>query len=258
MQGDEYILPYLEFHLTDHCNMNCKGCTHFCPIAEENYLTLESYVKDIKRLSEIFTNILRIRIMGGEPLLHPLVSEFVKVTRQFFPISVISVVTNGILLPTMTSDFYETMKKNNICLDISAYPIIIDDLPVKTVYAAQYGIVMTWREITGFCKFIDTSGTIDGNKSFAECWANDCTFLRNGKIYVCCLPALSYIANKRFGWNIPSDGFIDIHQNVSARDILDFLKRPSPACSYCYGYGSNATWFSWSVSKREPHEWLRD
>jgi molybdenum cofactor biosynthesis enzyme MoaA len=62
MSETKNILPYLEFHLTDHCNLNCKGCSHFCSIANENYLSMESFLKDMKRLSEIFRNYLSITI----------------------------------------------------------------------------------------------------------------------------------------------------------------------------------------------------
>jgi hypothetical protein len=27
-----------EAHLTDHCNLNCAGCCHFSPIAQQYYL----------------------------------------------------------------------------------------------------------------------------------------------------------------------------------------------------------------------------
>ena len=107
-------LPYLEFHLTDHCNLNCAGCTHYCPIAGEGFLSMTTFLKDMTRLSEIFTDIARIRIMGGEPLLHPSVALFAGETRRFFPESSISIVTNGILLLSMGADFYGALLENDI------------------------------------------------------------------------------------------------------------------------------------------------
>ena len=26
-----------ELHLVDHCNLNCRGCTHFSPLAEKKF-----------------------------------------------------------------------------------------------------------------------------------------------------------------------------------------------------------------------------
>ena len=44
-----------EIHLRDSCNLNCVGCFHFAPLAEENtYYPIEDFEKDIQRLSSLF------------------------------------------------------------------------------------------------------------------------------------------------------------------------------------------------------------
>jgi len=252
MRDSNKKLPYLEFHLTNHCNLNCKGCSHFCPIADPNYLTMDTFCRDMKRLSELFINISKIRIMGGEPLLHPLVATFAEKTRRFFPYSAISVVTNGILLPAMSGSFYETMVKNKVTLDISVYPVAKEKMSSYTLLASQYGIPIKFTVVNQFCKRLNVTGDSDKHYIFKRCSVKDCTFLLNGKIFHCCRPALSEIANKKFGWNIPGDGYIDIHTNVSAATILDFLSQPSPTCSYC----KEVTWFPWEISKCQESEWL--
>jgi len=246
------ILPYVEFQLTDHCNLNCKGCTHFCPISDINYLSMDSFVKDMQRLSDIFTNILQIRIMGGEPLLHPLVSTFAEKTRQIFPSSAISIVTNGILLPSMNHTFYETLQKNIITLDISVYPITKETMSSYIQLALQYEIPIKFVCAGYFCKFVNTSGNSDKNLIFKQCGMHNCTFLRDGKIYHCCLPALSNIINKKFWLSIPGNDYIDIHTDISAVHILDFLDRPSATCAFC----KEATWFPWELSKSQKDEWI--
>lgn len=45
-----------------------------------------------------------IRLMGGEPLLHPHVIDFCTTTRKLFPTSEIVLVSNGILLPMLTDE----------------------------------------------------------------------------------------------------------------------------------------------------------
>lgn len=79
---DKPYLRYLETHLCDHCNLNCKSCTHFCPlVTEPTFTDLEQYTKDIRTLSKKLA-IRTIRLMGGEPLLHPQVNDFIRVTRS--------------------------------------------------------------------------------------------------------------------------------------------------------------------------------
>ena len=35
------VLDYVEFHLTDHCNLNCAGCTHFAPYADKRFADIK-------------------------------------------------------------------------------------------------------------------------------------------------------------------------------------------------------------------------
>ena len=252
MTDSSEILPYLEFHLTDHCNLNCKGCTHFCPIANKNNLEMQTFLNDMKRLSEIFINISKIRILGGEPLLHPLVTTFVERTCQIFPYSSVSVVTNGILLPAMSSSFYETLRKNKATLDISVYPITKENMSLYTSLALQYEIPIQFSVVDQFGKMINIAGNSNKDYSFTQCWVRGCTFLQQGKIFHCCMTALSHIVNEKFGWNIPGDSYIDIYTHVSAANILHFLSRPSSTCAYC----KESTWFPWEISKCKEDEWL--
>ena len=92
------VLDYLEFHLADHCNLNCAGCTHFAPYADRRFADLVETRRDFLRLNELFSNIRHIRIMGGEPLLHSEAAEFVRMVHEAFPRSSVRLVTNGIKL----------------------------------------------------------------------------------------------------------------------------------------------------------------
>lgn len=47
-------LNYVETLLTDHCDLNCKGCYHYSPIAELYYADVRLYERDLRRLSQLF------------------------------------------------------------------------------------------------------------------------------------------------------------------------------------------------------------
>ena len=47
------MIEKIDIHLVDHCNLNCRGCTHFSPLAQEFYLDLDSYECDLTRLSKL-------------------------------------------------------------------------------------------------------------------------------------------------------------------------------------------------------------
>ena len=46
--GHKPDLTYLEIHLLDHCNLNCKGYGHFAPIAGKHFADLSEYERDMK------------------------------------------------------------------------------------------------------------------------------------------------------------------------------------------------------------------
>ena len=110
-----HSLLFFDIEVTEHCNLNCKGCDSLAPLAGEEYLDIAECEKDLSRLSEISGGIVdHINILGGEPLLHPDIEKFVKLTRMYFPIGKIVIVTNGILLKSMKQKFWETCKENKI------------------------------------------------------------------------------------------------------------------------------------------------
>lgn len=63
---DASYLPYLEFHIEDQCNLNCKGCEHFAPLATESRQPdLTKFKRDIFQLKKFIHEIHVIRILGG-------------------------------------------------------------------------------------------------------------------------------------------------------------------------------------------------
>jgi len=70
--GTNLNLLYFLYEIVHHCNLNCKGCDHCAPIAEEEFVSVEQIIKDLTLLKSRFFNIFQLGIMGGEPLLHPI------------------------------------------------------------------------------------------------------------------------------------------------------------------------------------------
>ena len=261
--------PYLTgfvVDIVDHCNLNCKGCDHFSSIAEEKFLELNSFEKDLKRLSELSSgNLDYIGLMGGEPLLHPDINKFSEITRKYFKNTKIKIFTNAIALPRMNSDFWETCAQNNIVVEITRYPIKVDFNYINEI-ARKYNVQVEYYG--GFDKILKTSykipldlkGEQDPVENFLNCFhANYCVFLRDGKIYPCTVAPNIYRFNKYFNKNIPlmpNDG-IDIYNVKSIDEITKFIAKPIPFCKYCDV--KNRTFdHKWCVSKKEINEWIEE
>jgi hypothetical protein len=250
-------LPYLETHLVDNCNLKCKGCSHFSPLFPENsYARLDTFVRDFSRLQTLFENIKVIRLMGGEPLLHPKVIDFLEVARGAFPDAWISIVTNGILLLKQADKFWKTCADKNILIQVSRYPIKLDINRIK-VRVKQFKVDIEIFSPKSFLKKINLAGDSDIIDSFQYCKTIfECAFLRNGKISPCSFPPLVFMFNKSFWEKIPTkkNDFIDIHDpRISGSDIIEFVNRPIPMCKWCL---TRRPIFSWDTSERKVDEWV--
>ena len=247
------VLDYLETHLVDHCNLNCKGCSHFCNLADEKYTDIKQFESDFKRLSGLFKNIKVIRLMGGEPLLNPQIADFINIARKYFPHSTIKIVTNGFLLSKATANFWESCRHNKAVIDFSKYP------PSKNIFASfielcrangvEVGIISIADEFNGFH---NDKGDSNPNKAFDICHKSFyCPILKDSKIYICAKSAYVEYYNKYFNQNVPVGEAIDI--NISTgRQIINFLKKPVQTCKWC---ATKWRTFNWAPSKNEIDEW---
>lgn len=258
-----------EVQLAEHCNLNCAYCTHFSPLAEPELLDLASFTRDMQRLSELFYGEMRfIKLMGGEPLLHPDVASFVRVVRSAFPVGDILIVTNGLLLPKMPEAFWLACRDCRAIVTPTYYPVDFIDYAAGAALAAQYGV--EYVEYDAYCggsggektmykQIIDTAGRQDPRNSFIACSeANNCLMLRSGRMYTCPIAATAHHFSKRFGVELhesPMDS-IDIYTARSGREILEFLARPIPFCRYC-DMRSPARGFPWKRSDKAISEWTR-
>lgn len=115
-------LPYLEFHIADHCNLNCRGCEHYSGLVKSpHFPNFDRFERDMIQLHKFINDIGVIRILGGEPLLNPEINRYIELSRRLYPQSTLFVVTNALLLPKMPDSFFETLLAQKAMLFISYY-----------------------------------------------------------------------------------------------------------------------------------------
>jgi len=257
-------LAYYEINIVDHCNITCKGCSHFSPIAEERVSPLETVKSDLRRMSELTArNVDEIHILGGEPLLHPDLAEILVAAREAFPGTVISVITNGLLLLKQDEDFWDVCTNNRLTIEVTKYPIHLD-YPniVKTV--EDKGIAFKFHSYTGKAQKtlykmpLDIEGRQDADGSFSNCTlANRWIALMDGKMYTCQVAPNVFHFNKKFGTTLDlEDGdSLDIYEVNDIDEILSFLCTPKPFCKYCKT-DSIVNGIPWQPSTRDINEWI--
>jgi len=253
------VLQHFEIHLTDHCNLNCKGCSHFSNLASPWFAEETAFAADMRTMAALFPVVRHVYLLGGEPLLHPRVERFVYLTREIFPTTEIHLLTNGTLVTQMAEEVWRALAETGVVLTCDQYPV---DLPKPEIdaLAATHKVQIEWTEPRDtFYKIpLDPSGARDAVRSFAECGGyNNCPIVRDGRLYPCSYTAYVDIFQQRFGLPelspSPADS-LDLRSVTDAEEAMRFLTRPVPWCAHCDTPGRE--FFEWGPSSRDASEWL--
>ena len=252
-----------EVDIVSHCNLNCRSCSQFSCIAEEEYIDVNKMERDFARLGELFEGEAnRIYLIGGEPLLHPSIEECMKIARKYFVKGEISIFTNGLLLLKTSGEFWRVCRENAISIIVTKYPIqldyqkILDKAKMEKVEFSFFGTSEDFKYMTNLG--LDPEGKQDVTKSFVNCAeSNNCVKLKDGKLYTCTRPAAIYKFNQFFDkcLEVTENDSIDIYSAKSKEEILDKLAKPIPFCKYC-DISGNRKAREWGQTDKAIEEWL--
>ncbi len=253
---------HLEINIVDHCNLNCQCCDHFSPLAQESYLDINEFERDIKQLAGLTPAWSggTLALLGGEALLHKDIVKFFEISRKYLPKITIILVSNGILLKN-NDKIFKALKKYNIKLDVTTYDINIDYKAIDKMakkYKIFYNRVCNvdkgremWRnpfDLDGKPKEFD----------YIKCYHyNTCHVLRHGKIYTCPIIPYSEYFNKYFNKNLevsPND-YIDIYKVKGFDEISEFCAKKPDFCRYCDVNKRKTYKDKYAVSKKIIEEW---
>ncbi len=230
-------LPYLEYQIVNHCNLNCKGCNALVNIKKKYFFSIDDYEKDFIRLREMFSGIKYLKIFGGEPLLHPRWLDFVRLSRKYFPDAKLVVHSNGILIPNLTPNELRVMHRLNVGFVITLYPVtgMIKDIIQTKLEKSDVSYWFT-DPVYKFIKAIRIDGGYNKDEIFRYC--HKCINLIDGKLS-CGTGEIITELEKKFDVKICDDNYkkersINIYTTqLNGDEINQLLNISSTLCSYC-------------------------
>lgn len=241
------MIPYFETHITEACNLNCRGCSHFSVLAKPKHKDLAEFEREYKRLAEI-EEIHTMRLMGGEPLLNPDFMEYLRIARRYFPRSHICLVTNGTLGDRLRPHTAE-LAALRINVTKSEYHITGDAIDYTEHHekGQLYNISL------------DPTGSQNKDMAFHRCdiRQNEWYYFMNGRFYPCCIAGTIRDFWSYFGldWNIKQEDMsIDIFTHT-AEEIEAFLHQPIELCRYCDTMYRQLSYAPFSLSEKKIEEW---
>lgn len=253
------VLYHFETHITDHCNLNCKGCSHFSTLCTPAFADLKEFRADMLRMAGLFSAVRQIILLGGEPLLHPDIIAFIRTAREALPKTRIYLLTNALLVTRMDEEFWIALAETGVVLRCGLYPVGPPKDEIDRL-GRLHGVRVEWTApLERFFKTpIDPQGAQDPASSFAGCErVMNCPILRNGRLYPCAYSAYSHVLAGRFelpGLEAGADDSISIREGADGNEVMAFLRRPVPWCAHCDM--DARTSFEWAHSERTRDEWL--
>lgn len=253
---EDSYLSYLEFHVADHCNLNCKYCTHYSPLVKEPVFTdYAEFEKGIRQLRKYVYDIGIIRILGGEPLLNQELSKFIRLVRELYPAAIIDVVTNGLLVEKIGDELIETMRECLAFFHISLYKPLENQIGRIQKFLYEKQIAYTLSPLND--KFYKTQTLLrQGDEDFFySCFQASCTCLQDGMLAPCYAPFTTKYFNREFSQSIPEGEGVDLFDPELNLPILKAqMLIPMERCHYCY----NGAPEEWSVVGRNSklEDWV--
>jgi len=249
-------LPSMSAQIVSHCNLNCKHCNALSPIAEAGFYDVGQLEKDLLELaSKIRTNV--FGLVGGESLLHPNIIDILKCSRRAFPKAHILLFTNGVLAKSMPDAFWKAAREARIVFYVTVYPPFVAFGGIFDFIKERATLAIPGRKVGSEWRrnaYSFKRSRDDAVRFFkACCWK--CYMLHDSKLFVCPSYCLQHY-NRYFNENHETVKGYDIYK-YSGKELVEFMKRPDPACRYCTWVMKNET-TQWDYSKREKSEWCED
>lgn len=264
------MLINVDYHLTDVCNLNCAHCNHFCPLVPKDtkHKSLEQITADLSLLSKFKNDLDTLGLLGGEPTLHPQLSDICYISRKFFPNNHISITSNGTRANNMLQ-WKDAIEKNDIDFVVTIYPYkenpyedyekIAKVIPNNvSIWEFPTTNGMTYNELT-------SRNDIVTPEEIKNCYKRiRCNQLLNGKLYICHYTAyFNYLKNAfpdKINVKDVEGSYIDLNNdNLTIEDIYEFQRTAWPIlCDHCLDahynnyYGPTEPW---RKSELDINEW---
>jgi hypothetical protein len=242
-----------ELNVVDHCNLTCVDCNHASPAVKKRQVKPETVFRDFSILAKVFRPRV-VKVLGGEPLLHPNIISVIEALRASGICEQIRLVTNGLLLPRMPGEFWNVLDE----LEISIYPDSkIDEnfLAFCKNKAIEYSLKLEVFYFNEFRRTFSIPGYNDvelmrriyRSCKIAHVWG--CHVVQEGYFYKC--PQSIYIPQmiRLPAEQHTADGIKINDSPEFMEDLYRYLVSPEPlqSCNHCLD----------NVGKMRPHTMVR-
>lgn len=244
----------LEFHVIHTCNFTCEGCSHYSNHGHAGTISLNDARDWLYNWSRRIKP-KRFVILGGEPTLHPELTDFVYMVRMMYPdpYTKIDLVSNASFLHKHP-ELPAALKATDTALAISIHSTQHKDYIKK--FKRGYTLAKEWRhskavrvefwdftnkhwipQYTGYGNSMMPYQDNNPRKSWENCISKHALQLHENKLWKC--PPLAYLPMqaKKYSMNSVWNPYLEykpLDVNCSDEELKEFLSREDESfCSMC-------------------------
>ena len=229
---------HCEVTVAQHCNLSCRACCHLSPVLPKDYVEPDTLRSDLTTMAK-FYHTRYVRLLGGEPLLHPNILSIIAVARESGISDKVEVWTNGLLLWKMTDEFWKAVDS----VTVSVYPG--KEMTAKQVrmchkMARRNGTSLNMAVSDEFRESYSEVGTNDMNlvkKIYQTCRITNCHNIEKGFFYKC--PQAIFLPRGLDGKfrSTQVDGIRIVDSPAFGEELRAYLESSYPlaSCKHCLG-----------------------
>lgn len=231
----------------EHCTNSCKYCSTNSPFSKPKTHSAEEFFPWLDQLEANKIPFKYIGITGGEPFLHPNLTNLIQKLKQRYPSKSIKVITNFFWANEETINRYAPIIRELDTLEISKYPNIVDRMKGKFnsfVDLLKQHCSNTKIEVWDRQIFYAWDMHIEKKVVLDRCGTSDCCIVRaDGKVSHC---AIGVNLDKRQEYKpfleLSEELFFDLR--TGTKGFLEWSKKyPFDLCYHCSNWeGVSVPW----------------
>jgi len=239
--------PALELNICYSCNLKCNYCAHLGQFLKGMITVEEAYEWCNAWKGRLLPH--QVRILGGEPTLHPNLAQIVRIVHDTFPSSARVIVTNG-LVPMEDKDTLQAIFETNTFIRVSKH---FDQEPLNkkideqvAFWKANQLLVEVRNYFNSFQKYYEIENQLPvpmfsdcAETSYHECSTQrNCVTLLNGCLYMCPQAALyqhGYLTGQLGElWRAAAD-YLPLLPSSTRSELVQFLSctKARAICKLC-------------------------
>lgn len=231
----------IDFMITEKCSLKCRDCSNLMQYYKNpSNFSLEILKEEVDFLLNIVEEIFELRIIGGEPLMNPIIYELIDYIKQYDKVKKIVIYTNGTI--PLDKEKIKKMKNRKVWFSISDYKKLSYNIKtlIRQLEDNQIGYerknIEYWTSCSSLKK--QNRNNIELENIFKNCCSRHIFTYLKGKLYSC--PFIGNAINLKA---IPlfEDDYVDITKGIATNQIQDEIKKKLNerlffnSCNYCLG-----------------------